>query len=341
MKSHYFYNHQALVKTLPDFKDESLFSIPTLQQSINGHLVEYLLVSNAKVMLKIAQQNDDKIALRSTLGIYKLIDSIYNIKKKYSNDESAILSHPHLQEDYGNALNTLHYIYEQDPSSFYLQEAFMYMERVKGNILLKNLAEMRQSELFGVPDSLVVKSQLNAKAINSYLLKHPDQLIKNHQEQLNSNDTLFQLLQQKDEQESFFKEHYPQYHQVRYQTAPITLEELKKQLNGHALVEYFWTNQYLYALYIDAANTRFLKIELDAIFQQRIKSHIELLKGNSNSKEDFLLYQQNAYDLYVELLAPLFADKIPDRLVIIPDGPLASIPFETLTTAASQFESVN
>jgi CHAT domain-containing protein len=329
----------ALINSVPNFDNNSIDSNPLVKDCLYGHLTENILMKKGYALFNLAKLENDNKALLQSISINRLLDSIYSLKKQYFNDESSIIDNPNIQTNYGTIIEILHHIYVKTQDEKHIQQTFNYMERVKGNILLRNLSDMKKSELFGVPDSLLLRGKVISAAINNYLRIHPERIVSNTKEILVSNDSLYQLLQQKNELENIFKKHYPQYYQVRFQSLSTKLEDVKKQLNGHALIEFYWAGSDLFALYIYDNTSNIFKIPLDAKLRYNIDSHIEFLK--LNSKDGYLNFQKNAHELYNKLLAPIFKEEIPSKLIIVTDGPLAAIPFETLLTKETKLESIN
>ncbi len=329
----------ALINSVPNFNNNSIDSNPSVKDCLYGHLTENVLMKKGYALFNVAKLQNDNKALLQSISINHLLDSIYSFKKQYFNDESSIIDNPNIQTNYGTIIEILHHIYVKTQDEKYIQQIFNYMERVKGNILLRNLSSIKKSELFGVPDSLLIRGKAISTAINNYLRIHPERIVSNTKEILVSNDSLYQLLQQKAELENIFKEFYPQYYQVRFQSLSTNLEDVKKRLNDHALIEFYWARNDLFALYIDNKTSNIFKIPMDSKLRYNIDSHINFLK--QNSKDGFLNFQKNAHELYVKLLAPILKEKTPSKLIIVTDGPLAAIPFETLLTHETQLESIN
>jgi CHAT domain-containing protein len=334
---HYF--HAALLNSVPNFNNSDVFSQPLARDCIDGYLTELMLMNKSYASYALAKKNNDEKALLYSLSVNKLIDSLHDIKKRFFLDEYSIINHPNIQRNYGLILDILYYAHQKYPQQNHIQQFFNYMEQVKGNILLRNLSDIQQSKLYGVPDSLLVKSTHIAAGINDYLRIHPESIAGNYSEITNLNDTLFQLMRQKEGLEKHFRDHYPQYYQVRFQSPPPSIDQVKEKLKQHSLLEFYWTADAIFALYISKKEPQLFRIPVDATLTSAIDAHINFLK--ENSKEGFLNFQKTAYELYSILLAPIFKENIPSKLIIVTDGPLAAIPFETLLTSESHFKTIN
>ncbi|MFT4755220.1 MAG: CHAT domain-containing protein, partial [Salibacteraceae bacterium] len=329
----------SLINSLPHFSDTSIYSKPSVEECMNGYLTENTLMKKAYLLFSIAKATNDDNALLEALSIHTLLDSLLNLKKNYYSDESSIINHPNMQISYGVNLEILYLLNQRKSTETHIQQSFNYMERVKGNLLLRNLSNIEKSELFGVPDSLIAKGQKLTNNINSYLRLHPERIAVSNSEIIDTNDSLFQYLNQKDSLEDLFQRSYPQYYQVRFQTESPQIDRIKSKLNGHNLLEFYWALESIFAIYISNDDVIVHKIPIDSKLTHSIDTHIEFLK--QNSKGAFLNFQKNAHELYSLLLGPIFKKKIPSKLIIVTDGPLAAIPFETLLTEKSDFKSIN
>jgi CHAT domain-containing protein len=331
--------HNALINSLPAFSDKSPHSLPFAQECLVGYLTEPILFKKAYALFNKAKKTNSNELLLQSFSINQLIDSINLLKKKYYTDEYSLINAPNIQKGYGVMLQLLFRIGEIDPNANITEKAFKYMERVKGNVLLRNLAELKHSESFGIPDSLLSQSKKIGEDINSYLLSNPEMIVTNFGSLINSNDNLFKLLEKKEKIDAVFQKNYPQYYQVRFQLPPPTFKEIQEQLNDHALIEFYWAINDIFALYINKGEAKLYQIPIDNQLTHIIDSHVKYLK--ENSKTDFLNFQKNAHILYSKLLAPIFKEDIPKKLIIVPDGLLAAIPFETLLSAESHSETIN
>ena len=101
----------------------------------------------------------------------------------------------------------------------------------------------------------------------------------------------------------------------------------KALYSDQSLLEFFVGNQYIYAFYIDPESDEIIneKIPLTKELKyaiEHISDHIYMLEG---------AYVKEAFLIYDKLFAPFFKDnKLPESLVIVPDGILWNVPFSAL-----------
>lgn len=133
---------------------------------------------------------------------------------------------------------------------------------------------------------------------------------------------------------------YPAYYQLKYATEVVAIETVQTYLEpGMGLLEFVIADSSTTAILILPES--FQAVQLPAIRSSQVDSlRIGLYgfhqEGESVRKPEKWydeLYRTYAHSLYQQLIEPLAA-QLPQRLIIIPDGYLGYLPFETLLTEA-------
>ncbi|MCO6491485.1 MAG: CHAT domain-containing protein [Phaeodactylibacter sp.] len=142
------------------------------------------------------------------------------------------------------------------------------------------------------------------------------------------------------------KEVLPEYYAVNYQTEVVSPEKLQRSaINANqALLEYFVGENAIY-LFVLRQDTMDVKvIPKNAGLDERIgllkEGIYDFYAGNTDGSDgtyDQLLdqYSATALDFYRQLITPA-ESLLKERLVIIPDGSLAFLPFEALLVSAPE-----
>ena len=205
--------------------------------------------------------------------------------------------------------------------------AFIIAEKTKSRLLKINLNAIDASNFSKVPDSLITKDVNLKKSIAKYeklkFESEKDSIIKS------CTDQLFKLNRQKDELYDVFIKEYPRFHNLKYSNKVISVNSLQQKLtNNETLIEYFLgqDNIYLYTICKDQFNV----ISIDT--PKDIEQWVMQLRNsiyNFDNKEQTKQYLASAHHLYNTLIAPI-KKELKQKLIIIPDGILNYIPFETL-----------
>jgi CHAT domain-containing protein len=137
------------------------------------------------------------------------------------------------------------------------------------------------------------------------------------------------------------KSKYPAYLAIREANKELhikSVQEIAKKKNA-VVLEYFWGVEDVYAVGISSDAIVFKKIGSTYSLAKRIASFISFFKTHtySGTPDDVRRYQDDSYKLY-EALAESFSALMKDRdhLIIIPDGVISQIPFETLAQSDQQ-----
>lgn len=224
----------------------------------------------------------------------------------------------------------LHLLSEVDE----VAEAFDLAEASKSVLLLEATKAEKAYQLGGLPDSLMLQE--------SALFKERDQLEANSIQkrprvEQDSLRTLLNAVHQKIR--SFvgqLEQDYPRYVQLKYKNDNATVVEIQNLLAPKtALLEYVVTDSILYLFYIDKKNYKMLS---QSIKREQLSTKIkELYKALSNydllatdQDKAYEAYTRPAYWFYQQLIAPILTDAVDiKQLIVVPDGELAYLPFET------------
>jgi len=197
-----------------------------------------------------------------------------------------------------------------------------FMESSKSKSLADALAEVELKKALGKSDTLL--PSLRRLRERSLVLQHRiDQ--KNDSK---DRDELIEIGKRISNLELRINEKYPSYLKTKYETSTVPLEALKEKLTSldAVLVEYFWGEETVYALVIsDSVN--FYKLKAPGLSE-----YLKLFENKKNdySKEAVRIFADNSFSLYSSLIRPFVDQLTKKRLIIVPDGPLLQLPFETL-----------
>lgn len=206
-----------------------------------------------------------------------------------------------------------------------------FMERSKSKSLADALQEVELKKSLGRNDTLL--SSLKNLKQQSLSLQHQI----NQKNDATARDQQLRISQKISALEASINSRYPSYLKTKFESASVDLTALKSKLKSldAAFVEYFWGDENIYALVVSGDSTEFYQVKNSNEVEAGISKYTGLFKakGNSYSKEDVAGFLNISNGLYSKLLKPfeqhLFGHK---RLIIVPDGLLIQLPFETLVT---------
>lgn len=225
-------------------------------------------------------------------------------------------------------------------SDIYAEKAFVLAEQSK-SVLLLNAAQTQQAYTFGdLPDSLIQKEkhlQQQKTVYEAGILevrpKHEIDSLRNLLNKLNLNIIEFARNIEKS---------YPKYAALKYQQKDANIADIQKLLSPNtALIEYVVGDSTTYIFYLDKKQLKISRfhitsdsLNIQAQKLQHCLSNYDLIKDDE--AQAYTNYTQIAHWFYQNILAqPLQNAQNITHLIIIPDGDLSHLPFETfLTTAA-------
>jgi CHAT domain-containing protein len=227
---------------------------------------------------------------------------------------------------YESALSALHEL--SDPSHSNL--TFHFMESSKSKSLADALQEVELRKVLGPNDTLL--SRLRSLREQSIRLQHQI----NENDERTVRDQLIKTTQQISVVETALNSIYPSYLKTRDENISTQLPDLKAKVKraDAVFVEYFWGFDNIYALVV-SDDIDLFHLGTSAEVRSVIDSLVDRLttKINRYAATDVDAFATVSNGLYKTLIQP-FEEKLSGRkrLVVVPDGPLIQVPFETLVT---------
>lgn len=252
------------------------------------------------------------------------------IRKDYTLEESKLMLGQKMNGVIEKAIRTSIQLFETTKDSSFLQAAFIFSERNKASVLAEVLKDQYAKSTTGIPDSIIqYESQLQARigSLNKKLYSEQTAVSAANNKIRTLQDQIFSLSTDYERHIKYIERQYPHYFELKYKPISISLKDIQKMLpDSTALIEYFIGNQQGFVFYLDKNRLFYHTLAADST----VFRNIVLLRRGMES-QDFESYSTSASLLYRTFLAPLAISNI-SNLIIIPDGPLASIPFEVLLT---------
>jgi CHAT domain-containing protein len=219
----------------------------------------------------------------------------------------------------------------------YNKKGFRYAESMKSRVFLDQLAEefLRldkglKPDLKEKRDDLVTNLSSLSKQINDAAGGKDEKKLRELKKQYSKKEDEFDELLMKIRLEN------PMYASVRY-PQPVTVQELQKEVlkKGESLVRYFISADKLYVFLVSKKKFKVVSLEIK---KEEINSVTEryLVAIKENNYRDMNRFGST---LYKRLIKPLEKSLEKNKdIIIIPDGQLAVIPFESLIMDKNESE---
>ena len=286
-------------------------------------------------------QKDYKTALSYGAKAIKVLDKM---RSRFSSKRTKQV---HLSENFEifeNAIWTSMEVANSNTNSDELNEAFIYNEKAKSNLLIEAIRTSQATKFSGIPDSMLRKEYDLGIDIAHYEKKK----FGEQQKGKSKNDSLlrtydsklFDFKREYDDLINLFEKSYPNYFKLKYNTDVVSVKEVQEMLqSGQAVVEYFTGENAIYVFVITSNDFQVIPIAKDFSLEDLVTKlrqgiytyHLSRLRSDQlfNDYADSLTLA--SHQIYQYIFAPILEKvSLPEQLIIVPDGVLGYVPFELL-----------
>ena len=344
-----FYFQKSLIAFVPDFTSMNFQDNPTEEMIGFRYRINETLIKKAPALKNQFLNTGNASWMNQSLASLRLAEKLLSIQRNTLDMEDAKWTF----------LESKYDLYEEIVSSLYQGLgklhldtinllAFQYIEQSKSRSLADALAQTEQTRQISGNDSLF---RLHAD-LKRQLFSAQDVVVKESDKSAPAERiaTLREEVIQIDKNIQAVKfaieEKYPGYFNVKYGYQPVPLADIQKMMSAkqQVLLEYFWGDEFVYAIAVNDKIVSFKKIGSSDSLQvvvNELLSHLTNPRTSMNQAH-FNSFAKNASKLYQKLVKPfdhLLADK--KRIQIIPDGSISQIPFEVLLSDSPSETQVN
>ncbi len=318
-------NYQkAIIAATQKFKQDTVYANPEPQDYSNINTLLTALYGKANAFLKYADETKQDKDLEFSLSCFYVCDSIINLaRNSYLSVQDKILLQQKTNIIYQKAIKTSLKLYQKKERLAYLSKAFYFSEKNKAQLLqeqlrktnAQNFAKIPQEKLATIEETMYKLARLKSKfKLDS---KDADKMSVEMFDLVQKNDSLLKKLEVE----------YPKYHKLKYDQKIISIAEIQEKINTKTtILEYFVTDDIIYAFILTKNNLKVKKIALDNLREKILKFQ------NAIVTKDNEVYKKIGYILYQELLQSIPIPQNNENWIVIPDGPLWLLNFDLLLT---------
>lgn len=336
-----YWQQEALRFLADSFPYQDILANPAAQRVNAYRDFLFTLRDKGETLQLLAQKEGNPAFLEASLATFDVAAGVLDsMRAEYQEGSQQFWNreaHPIMESAIGIALT----LYKNTGTPRYLEQAFRYAEKSKALLLAEALRESADRQQAGIPDTLlkeekqlkidiafykmqIFREQQKPLADTSHILLWQSEILQLHR----AYDALLAKLEAK----------YPEYYQIKYRHPALTVTGVQHALPaGTGLLEYFQGDQGTYAFYIDATRALGIRLTADSSFTEALSRLIDGLRDRNKVIEQgrnaavVAQFAKDANFIYRTLVASA-VDEIPQKLIIIPDGNLAYLPFELLLT---------
>ncbi len=337
--------HNALICLFPKMKEsENGYLNPSIQGFYIEPWIMTVLQYKGDVFREMYKQTVETTDLEKALECYELsLLELKMLQYDYDTEASKLYLTANWHSHYEKALQVSVQLWEATQDSSYLENAFLWAEKSKANLLIEQLKESsaRYLNTMTIPKNYLEREQ-NLKK-QEYIFEELKWASKNAQLTAAYEDSIDAVQQEHAFLLDTLQYLFPNYQSSSYNLAEIKLETLQNQLEKETMmVEYFVGDSSIYTFGMTNEKLFFEQIPKTDSLLQPLKSFVSLLQLQYFNESDYQKYTNTAFGIYETLLKPILEQhKFHSTLVIVPDGILHYIPFEALLTQSSNSEQIN
>ncbi|MFK8105145.1 MAG: CHAT domain-containing protein [Saprospiraceae bacterium] len=333
----------GLANLIPSFTDTLGVTNPNIAQlqicKDKPKLLTILMdkAMSQKAMFSVSANHE---ALKKALATFELSSQLLDeMRRSYVSDDSKLFWAGKIKPFFEEAIATALLLYDHAPAPRLQVLAFNFMEKSKGILLLEHHKEIAAQAFAKLPVE-VLKTEKTFKTKIVALQESIYQFETTQESEATKlKDSLLRLNDRYHEFVAQLENKYPQYHRFKFRKDQVDIENLQKSLlaNKTVLLEYFFGEK---AVYIFAIDNQKIKVEtvirtktLDQTiqnFQLALSDETQIQQHLTQNYEQFTVAASELYEILLAKSLAHFNDK--KKLIFIPDGPLAFLPFECLLT---------
>ncbi|WP_299243887.1 CHAT domain-containing protein [uncultured Aquimarina sp.] len=322
----------AYAEALNSLKEIYTYLLP--EYSLNMELPEKKILVADRVLLKaldvqayIYQQLDDPLLAINTLEAAFEVNSKLNTI--YPLQDTKIIQHSQNRNRTESYIDLLYSMYITTKDLKYVVKAFEAAENSKAPFVNEALLS-KQLLIQYKNDSLVKRNKELIKEIatyDTYILKEKQKEDKADISKIQKWTSAYELTSI--EFKDVSKELQKKYPNLLFKQEKVSIIELQEKLKQDdlTLIEYFFGKQTIYQFKINPDLIEIIKINEVQYFKNTVQNYIRFFDKPSTIINNVKVFSESSFELYNIL-------NIPDtkKIVIIPDGLLNFLPFETLLT---------
>jgi len=328
------YFQKALIALVPGYNNNRIDSNPLPDNLLpKEKLLEILEAKADTLRLKYIKQPDQLQYLQVAYSTYlRIVDLVEIMRRGYKSESYKLFFGEKSHTIFQKAIQASLFLYDATKNPGYKESAFILSEKSKAAVLAEALAESHARQFAGIPDALLEKEKKlkeNLTNYDTYLQKeyqapNPDRSKIQKLENLYYNLVLDyrHLIDQ-------FETKYKKYYELKYKPVEIDIPSIQQSLEpGSALIEYFIGDSSIHIFVLTGKKLDIVNVVPDDDMNEMVESYIGSIK--KIEEISFLQQGRNLYQLLFKPVRQMLEGKT--HVIIIPDGPLYTLPFESLIT---------
>ncbi|KAA3624813.1 MAG: CHAT domain-containing protein [Bacteroidetes bacterium] len=346
--------HQSLINLLyPQISAADYAKNPTIDQIINSESILEILSQKSIISKNWFLSSKQPEILNLSLSTFELTNEVIDkMLASYSTPKSKSFLKAKASKVYEEAIDFSFQLFKQTQEQKYLDLAFFYLEKNKSTLLLAELNKTNSNEFSGINLELIDEEKRLKKKLSLYEKLIFEEELKATPDSIKLGfwyDTNIELKHRYDSIMANIKENHPDYFQLQYDLSISSIPDIQRKLpKNTALIEYMLGDSSMFTFAITKDEIIFKRHKQIPGITSSLKTFRNHLhqydygnKEETDKKNEFISFTENAQRLYDLLLKPVLSEIKAENLVIIPDGQLGYVPFEIFLSDIPESHNYN
>ncbi len=337
------YFQRALIALVHGFTDSRVTANPSPDTvSPKDKLMEVLRAKADTLRMKYLQHPEQTEALYSAYSTYSLLARLVEtMRQGYKSESYRLIFGEQIHPIFQKAIHTALMLYDLTGDPQFKEAAFDLSEKSKAVVLAEALNEARAKQFAGISLPLLEKEEKLKKELayyDTYLQKEYDKKNPDPDKTRNLEEHYYTIMLEYMSLIDHFETNYKKYYDLKYKPPVVNFKKIQQALDPDtAVIEYFIGDNVLHIFVLWDNGLEVEEILLDEDLNQLVTGYNQAIKKIEEGP--FLQLSWKLYRLLYQPVHHLVKQK--EKLIIIPDGPLYTIPFESLISGASESNSMS
>lgn len=312
---------------------KQLFEIFAQKAEIEAQLFEY-------------EKKSPELLRQSVASFEKASELLDGLRENFADSRSKTELMAGAGQFYESAIGATDALARAENDPIWWEKAFFFAEKSKSVQLLTVSRETQAQELAGIPENVRTADRnlkLKLAGWQNALEQAQSQGMNEQSPDFKAaRDSVFSLKNEQRKLLATIEKQFPNYFKNKMDVRVASVADVRKAVSATKntmLVEWFWGEKMAYLFKIDSKNGVFCsKTSVDSVLKNSVDRVLAILRTHPDQAPTNQLpeFSENAHRLFQRLLAPVFeGEKLPENLVLVPDGILGRLPFEVLLSEKS------
>lgn len=323
---------RSLTCMVPQFESKVITENP--DPTVHAISMPIMLALRMKAMAfnSLFRESGEQKWLEHSWKTYKVIASFMDSLRVDFKGTSRIVLMSNYRPVYAGGIGAALDLAELTGDRRYLESAWKFSEQSRASNLLSAFREAGARYIANIPRELIDEEQRISTQVG-LARKSYDKLLFSRDaddpELMEASKKLFLLKEDQDSLIQRFEQQFPDYYRFKYNLSYASIEQTQTYCREREqeLIEFFVGDSTMYVFRVNADSIQVVSLEAAPI----LKEMQTQLLANIEGRGSLASYHTIAPSFFQALFSQVFANEVlPPRLLLIPDGFLAYVPFEAL-----------